>query len=373
MCSAWSRSRDSGGSIVTNGMSVRSSVGQPRVPAACRGGLLDLVAELGGQLELVLDHRDPLVQRSVRRLLGGAHPHDSSRHAGPPLRRSVRPAWARPRVCVVLILLPPSEGKCAPRRGKPLDLDALAFPDLRPHRGEVLDALVALCTTDDPAPPRRCSGSARPRPTRSHATPSCRPRRPPARTRSTPACSTRRSTSRSLDAAARRRATAPAGGHVGAVRAAAAERPDPGVPALRRRPPARHRHGRRRTGASASTRPSARRPGDGLVVDLRSSTYAAFWRPAADLAARVVTVRVLHESGGTRKVVSHFNKATKGRIVRALLEDGANPRTPARFADHLGGLGWKVERAAPRQAGHPARRRSSTSGPMQRRLGRDAR
>jgi len=44
-----------------------------------------------------------------------------------------------------------------------------------------------------------------------------------------------------------------------------------------------------------------------------------------------------------RKVVSHFNKATKGRIVRALLEDGAAPGTPARFADHLGALGWKVE------------------------------
>ena len=36
-------------------------------------------------------------------------------------------------------------------------------------------------------------------------------------------------------------------------------------------------------------------------------------------------------------------RATKGRIVRALLEDGAAPGTPARFADHLGALGWKVE------------------------------
>ena len=79
------------------------------------------------------------------------------------------------------------------------------------------------------------------------------------------------------------------------------------------------------------------------MVDLRSSTYASFWRPAPDLARRVVTVRVLHEVDGTRKVVSHFNKATKGRIVRALLEDGTAPGTPARFADHLVGLGWKAE------------------------------
>ena len=83
--------------------------------------------------------------------------------------------------------------------------------------------------------------------------------------------------------------------------------------------------------------------GRGLVVDLRSSTYVPFWRPSPDMAARVVTVRVLHEVDGVRKVVSHFNKATKGRLVRALLEDGGSPTTPARFADHLAALGWKAE------------------------------
>ena len=73
--------------------------------------------------------------------------------------------------------------------------------------------------------------------------------------------------------------------------------------------------------------------------------YAAFWRPTADLAQQVATVRVLHETDGRRQVVSHFNKATKGRIVRALLEDGADPRTPARLADVLRDLGWTVETA----------------------------
>jgi cytoplasmic iron level regulating protein YaaA (DUF328/UPF0246 family) len=81
--------------------------------------------------------------------------------------------------------------------------------------------------------------------------------------------------------------------------------------------------------------------GDGLLVDLRSGMYAAFWRPAG--LPRVATVRVLHEVAGRRQVVSHFNKATKGRIVRALLEDGANPRTPARLAEALRDLGWFVE------------------------------
>ena len=91
--------------------------------------------------------------------------------------------------------------------------------------------------------------------------------------------------------------------------------------------------------------------GRGLVVDLRSSTYVPFWRPSPDVAPRVVTVRVLHEVDGVRKVVSHFNKATKGRLVRDLLEDGATPSTPARFADHLAALGWKAELGAAGKAG----------------------
>jgi cytoplasmic iron level regulating protein YaaA (DUF328/UPF0246 family) len=83
--------------------------------------------------------------------------------------------------------------------------------------------------------------------------------------------------------------------------------------------------------------------GSGLVVDLRSTTYAAFWRPGPDLTKRVVTVRVLHESGGRRTVVSHFNKATKGRLVRDLLEDGANPGSVRALAATLDRLGWHAE------------------------------
>jgi cytoplasmic iron level regulating protein YaaA (DUF328/UPF0246 family) len=83
--------------------------------------------------------------------------------------------------------------------------------------------------------------------------------------------------------------------------------------------------------------------GRGLVVDLRSSTYAAFWRPSATLAPRVVSVRVLQEENGVRRVVSHFNKASKGRLVRALLEDGRDARTGAELAELLTDLGWTVE------------------------------
>ncbi|MGH3448432.1 MAG: YaaA family protein, partial [Nocardioidaceae bacterium] len=80
-----------------------------------------------------------------------------------------------------------------------------------------------------------------------------------------------------------------------------------------------------------------------LVVDLRSGMYAGFWRPSKAAGRGVVGLRVLQEADGRRTVVSHFNKATKGRIVRELLESGAKPRSPAGLADHLSGLGWQVE------------------------------
>ena len=60
-------------------------------------------------------------------------------------------------------------------------------------------------------------------------------------------------------------------------------------------------------------------------------------------------MRVLHAP--TRKVVSHFNKATKGRIVRSLLTDGAAPKDPAELVTALRDLGYVVEAAAPEKKG----------------------
>ena len=242
----------------------------------------------------------------------------------------------------MLILLPPSEGKTPPRRGKPLDLGSLAFPGLTPHRVEVLAALTSLCTSEpaDVAAKVLGLGSTQIADVERDA-------------RLAEAPTARADTVYSgvlyealdlpaLDAAARRRATswlAVASGLFGLLR------PSDRVPAYRLSGDVSlpglgtvsTYWGRR---LDATVREAA---GRGLVVDLRSSTYTPFWRPAPDLARKVVTMRVLHEVNGQRKVVSHFNKATKGRIVRALLEDGAAPGTPARFADHLRALGWKVE------------------------------
>ena len=240
----------------------------------------------------------------------------------------------------VLILLPPSEGKTAPRRGKPLDLDALSSPSLTPARTRVLDALVSLCADD---PVRAAAVLEVPKTqlelvalNASAAHRAHRPRRRGLRRRAV-----RRARARHVAAAARRRATtrvrvtsslfglvAP-GDRIPAYRLSG----DAVLPGL---------------GTVAGVWRDALGPvvtelvGDGLLVDLRSGcTPRSGGRPGS---ARVATVRVLHEvAPGKRQVVSHFNKATKGRIVRALLESGANPRTPARLADALLDLGWTVE------------------------------
>ena len=58
----------------------------------------------------------------------------------------------------------------------------------------------------------------------------------------------------------------------------------------------------------------------GLVVDLRSSDYAAMWRPDRDTAQRVVTVRVLSPTpSGRLAVVSYASKLAKGRLAASLV------------------------------------------------------
>ena len=55
-----------------------------------------------------------------------------------------------------------------------------------------------------------------------------------------------------------------------------------------------------------------------------------------------------------RSVVSHFNKATKGRIVRALAEAAAEPRSVDEIVTALRDLHYTVEEQ-PAPAGHPRR------------------
>jgi uncharacterized protein len=245
----------------------------------------------------------------------------------------------------VLILLPPSEGKTAPRRGKPLDLATLGFPGLTAARQQVLDALVSLCATD---PDKAAATLGVPKTQLDLIERN-------AGLRTAPTARADQVYSgvlydaldvATLSSGAKRRAgtrlavTSSLFGLVGPADRIPAYRLSgdaalPGVGSVA---------GLWRDHLGAAV---ASALGDGLLVDLRSSMYAAFWRPPASLASRVATVRVLHEVDGRRQVVSHFNKATKGRIVRALLEAGANPRTPAKLAASLADLGWTVEQPTP--------------------------
>jgi uncharacterized protein len=239
----------------------------------------------------------------------------------------------------VLILLPPSEGKSAPRRGRPLDTGTLSAPVLTATRERILDAVVALSERPDAAEVLGLGG------TQSDLVALN------ARLRTAP---TARADAvytgvlydalgfETLSSAAKRRATnrvAITSSVFGLVR------PGDRIPAYRLSgdvslPGLGPVAGLWRESLGEAVEEAV---GPGLLVDLRSTMYAAFWRAPATSPIRVATVRVLHEVAGVRKVVSHFNKATKGRIVRDLLETGANPRTPQALARALGDLGWHVE------------------------------
>lgn len=250
----------------------------------------------------------------------------------------------------MLVLLPPSEGKATAVRGRPVALDTLSLPGLNAARTAVLDELVELCAADGDkaAEVLGLSPGLRGEVARNAAL------------RTAPALPAGELYTgvlydalglSTLDAAARRRARQSLlvfSGLWGAVRLT--DR----IPAYRcsmavRLPGA--------GGLAAYWKPFMDQvlpeaAGGGLVLDLRSSAYAAAWKPTGALAARTATVRVLQVTvvGGVerRTVVSHFNKATKGRLLRALFTAGARPRTPAALAEALRDLGFTVEAAGGR-------------------------
>ena len=83
---------------------------------------------------------------------------------------------------------------------------------------------------------------------------------------------------------------------------------------------------------------------DRPLVDLRSGAYGAF-APLPD----AITVRVVTENAaGQRTVVSHFNKATKGLLARALVTSRAEIDTVAAVARVARRAGLRVERTGDR-------------------------
>ncbi|WP_031029313.1 peroxide stress protein YaaA [Streptomyces sp. NRRL WC-3725] len=247
----------------------------------------------------------------------------------------------------MLVLLPPSEGKATPGEGAPLRLESLSLPGLTAAREAVLGELVELCSGDEEKA-REVLGLSEG--LRGEVGKNAGLRTAGAR----PAGEVYTGVLydalglATLDTAARRRAAESLlvfSGLWGAVRVT-----DP-IPSYRcsmgvKLPGLGALAGHWRA-PMAEVVPEA--AADGLVLDLRSSAYAAAWRPKGEVAGRTATVRVLHAP--TRKVVSHFNKATKGRIVRSLLTAGTAPKDPAELVGVLRELGYVVEAEAPGRAG----------------------
>ncbi|MCK7623466.1 peroxide stress protein YaaA [Streptomyces sp. RS10V-4] len=255
----------------------------------------------------------------------------------------------------MLVLLPPSEGKAAGGSGKPLDLESLSLPGLTAARAEVLAELVALCA-GDPDKAREVLGIG------------AGLKGEVAKNAGLRTAGTRPAGEiytgvlydalglATLDAAARERAERSLlvfSGLWGAVRIGdriPSYRCSMGV-----KLPGLGALGAYWRGPMATALPAA--AGEGLVLDLRSAAYATAWKPKGEVAGRTATVRVLQsktvDGVEKRSVVSHFNKATKGRLVRDLLTAGLAPADPAELVEALRGLGYVVEAQAPAKGGKP--------------------
>ena len=228
----------------------------------------------------------------------------------------------------MLVLLPPSEGKTAPRRGAPLDLVKLSFPELTERRSRLLDALASLAAgpRDDALAALGLSAGQAGEVDRDGAL------------RTAPAAAAvtiytgvlyERLRLAELPAAARRRVLI-ASGLWGFVR------PGDRIPAYRLGISARLPGF---PGLAAYWRPAleAAVPATGLVLDLRSGGYAAAFTPQA---ATVVSVRGFTPDG---KVISHMVKAIRGDVARIALEAKPVPRSPRAIAELVAAAGYDVK------------------------------
>ena len=203
-----------------------------------------------------------------------------------------------------LILLPPSETKSAPTRGKAVEVARLSFPSLAGLREGLLDADLRQAPTTTAG--RLYTGVLY----------------------------------QSLDIP-----TLPRGAarnlviispQFGALRTA--DR----VPSYRRAMDARY------------WRASLRDPLDGaaagrVVLDCRSASYAAAWRPTAATSGHVSGVE---ERSGVRRVVSHMAKRTRGDVARHVLVSAARPRTAAELAASVAEC-FRCELTPPTRTGAP--------------------
>lgn len=237
----------------------------------------------------------------------------------------------------MLVLLPPSEGKAVPAGGAPVDLGTLSHPELTPQRERLLTAVEKLGRGSRRTGLARLGiGPGLAAELERNATLRTAPAAPAADVytgvlfqrldlASLPANAQARAGERLLIASAL----------WGVVRLG--DR----IPAYRLSMGAKLP---RLGGLAAWWRPAltAALPPDGLVVDLRSQSYAAAWRPEG---GTVVEVRALVEAGGKRTAVSHRVKATRGDVARLLVAAPQAATDPANVAALAEAAGLRVELA----------------------------
>ena len=251
---------------------------------------------------------------------------------------------------VVLILLPPSEGKTTPAKGPALDLTALSFPELVPQRTEVLRALVSLCSGPPEKAQQTLGISARmTAEVHRNASLLSQPCAPAIEIYT--GVLYEALDWQTLTAVERKRAhkhLAIASALLGLVR------PQDLIPAYRLSgdtslPPIGRLATVWKTPVSQAISDAS---GKGIIVDLRSSAYVALGPVNPHLAERTVIARVLQEKGAKRVIVSHHNKFTKGLVVRHLLGSRI-PKSNPDAAGALGAMGLRVELAPPTKETSP--------------------
>lgn len=234
----------------------------------------------------------------------------------------------------MLVLLPPSEGKATTATGPALDLAGLSFPELTRARTRTLAALVKLCARKRPGPALDALGLSAGQVGEVEKN---------AGLKDAPTMTAAELYTGVLYDALDLATLPPDAATAAADTIVIASGLWGGVRLTDRIPSYRCSIGANLPplgGLTAFWRKHLTLPVDGLVLDLRSSAYAAMWTPPAD---RTATVRVLHERAGKRTVVSHFNKATKGRLLRDLLVSGARPESPGELVAALRDLKYTVE------------------------------
>lgn len=232
----------------------------------------------------------------------------------------------------LLILLPPSEGKAAPaRRGRPVDVDTLSLPALAGARRKIISALLEVSAGPHGAAVLGLSDGQREELELNTAVLES-PARPAGEIYTGVLYDALGLAS--LSASAKRRAGA-------WIRVQSALWGP--IKITDRIPPYRLSIGTSLPGIGPLAgfwRTELAGLGDDhadeLIIDCRSSGYAAAWHPPSKKLIKVVA---LTEKDSKRSVVSHFAKHTRGVVARLILEADRVARTPTQVADIVGAHG----------------------------------